>query len=77
MIDEQLRQELRDPVQPPSHGGVFLFDGNLLGPQPTAVRDDFTIGYRCTEFWFDLTTPLNKAANLFVGGDYHAIRASA
>jgi hypothetical protein len=30
------------------------------------VRNDFTIGYRCTGFQFDLADTLNKALNLFV-----------
>ena len=52
-----------------SRGGVFLFDGSsFVGGEPPPVRDDFTIGYRCTEFQFDPANTLNKALNLFCSG---------
>ena len=67
MIDEQLRQQLRDLVERPTLGGVFLFDGSsFVGREPPPIRDDFTIGYRCTGFQFDLASTLNKALILFV-----------
>src|SRR6516165_5992528 len=44
--------------------------GLLAGPAMTfsalADRKDFTIGYRCTGFQFDLASTLNKALILFV-----------
>jgi len=54
MIDEQLRQQLRDLVgRPNARRGLSCWRWLLCGPR-SPIRDDFTIGYRCTGFQFDL-----------------------